>query len=370
MKIKRLLAVLICMMFITSMIAVADMSDSTDSSDGEGILEMAKPLTFSIEIDETEGCEVKVADASGAAVDLSAVAYNTTVILTATVTDASAEFEKWQKKTDGVFVDVPDAGAVWSVKVTQNMNIKAVTIAKKNDSETNTGGNTTGSGNTGGIIIENGNSNSGGNGGNGNSGGGGVSFKPTAPQQNTTAKASFGDIENHWAKANIVRAVEMGMFNGVAENTFDPEGTTTRGMIITIIARMNGVDLSGYQTSGFSDVNAGEWYAAAVEWGSQNGIVTGVSETSFDPNGLLTREQIATIIYRYAGKYGKDVSKKADISGFGDFDSVSEYASDAIAWANASGIVTGREGNLIDPQGTATRAEVATMLMRYLDNVD
>ena len=190
------------------------------------------------------------------------------------------------------------------------------------------------------------------------------------PQQNAAAKATFADIETHWAKASIVRAVEKGMFNGVAENTFDPEGTTTRGMIITIIARMNGVDLSDYTSSSFADVAAGEWYAAAVEWGNEKGIVTGTGEASFEPNGLLTREQIATIIYRYAAAFGKDTSAKADISGFADYGSVSEYALEALAWANSAGIVNGSDGNRLNPQGTATRAEVATMLMRYLDNVE
>lgn len=190
------------------------------------------------------------------------------------------------------------------------------------------------------------------------------------PQQNGAAKATFADIETHWAKASIVRAVEKGMFNGVAENTFDPEGTTTRGMIITIIARMNGVDLSDYTSSSFADVAAGEWYAAAVEWGNEKGIVTGTGEASFEPNGLLTREQIATIIYRYAAAFGKDTSAKADISGFADYGSVSEYALEALAWANSAGIVNGSDGNRLNPQGTATRAEVATMLMRYLDNVE
>ncbi len=199
------------------------------------------------------------------------------------------------------------------------------------------------------------------------------SSKPTTavtPQTPSTAapKATFGDIETHWAKSDIVRAVEEGLFNGVAENTFDPDGTTTRGMIITIIARMDGADLSSYTTSSFGDVASGEWYSASVEWGNAMGIVTGTGD-GFAPNGLLTREQIATIIYRYAEKTGKDVSAAADISTFADYDSVSEYALQALAWANSVGIINGRDGNTLSPQGTATRAEVATMLIRYMDNI-
>lgn len=190
---------------------------------------------------------------------------------------------------------------------------------------------------------------------------------PTTPS--TSAKASFDDIDGHWAKAEIVRAVEKGLFSGVSDNEFDPDGTTTRGMIVTLVARLDGAELDGYTESKFADVSMDDYFGKSVAWASDKGVVTGVDENSFDPNASLTREQIAVILYRYAKFAGKDTSATADISGFADYANVSEYAVEALSWANGAGIVSGRDGNMLEPKGTATRAEVATMLMRFTDNI-
>lgn len=196
-----------------------------------------------------------------------------------------------------------------------------------------------------------------------------ISSTPTTAPSANKSKATFGDIETHWAKANIVRAVEKGLFSGIDENTFDPEGLTTRGMFITVIARLNGADLSGYKESKFADVSPEDYFGAAVAWGNEKNIITGIDENSFAPNETLSREQIAVILYRYAQLMNKAVTETADISGFADYSEVADYAKDALSWANKMGVVSGRDGNMLAPKGSATRAEVATMLIRFIDSV-
>ena len=116
----------------------------------------------------------------------------------------------------------------------------------------------------------------------------------------------------------------------------------------------------------FSDVSGG-WYADAVAWAAENGVVTGNADGSFNPNGAITREQIAVILYRYAQQKGYDTSKKADLSAFADAGSVSDYAKEAMAWANASGLINGMDESSLAPRGNATRAQVAAILMRFLE---
>jgi len=118
----------------------------------------------------------------------------------------------------------------------------------------------------------------------------------------------------------------------------------------------------------FTDVPSNEWYAEAVAWAAHNGIVGGVGNNKFDPNGNITREQIAAILYRYAGSNGIDTTKRADLSAFPDANRVSAYANDAIGWAVAEGLINGSDGKL-QPLGNATRAQVAAILMRFIQNV-
>lgn len=147
--------------------------------------------------------------------------------------------------------------------------------------------------------------------------------------------------------------------------------TTTRGMIVTILYRLEGSpDLSnenlGYP---YADVDANAYYADAVYWARQNGIVSGMSAEQFAPNNAITREQMAAILYRYAQFKGYDVSAKADLSVYTDAAQVSTYATDAMAWANGAQLITGTSQATLTPAGNATRAQVATILMRFCENI-
>ena len=155
---------------------------------------------------------------------------------------------------------------------------------------------------------------------------------------------------------------------GVSATEFAPQGTMTRAMIVTVLYREAGSPAVA-EASSFSDVPAGEWYSDAVAWAAHNSIVGGVGDNKFDPNGNITREQMATILYRYASGKDIDTSARADLSAFPDAQNVSSYALDAMKWAVAEGLVNGSDGKLL-PQGNATRAQVATILMRFIENIE
>ncbi len=161
--------------------------------------------------------------------------------------------------------------------------------------------------------------------------------------------------------------VDRGLMNGTGPVTFEPDSTMTRAMLVTVLWRSAGSPNEG--TNGFTDVPAGQWYTQAVAWAAQNGIVNGVGNNKFDPDARITREQLAAVLYRYAGKVGMDVTARADLKLFPDAGSVSAYATDALSWCVANGIVNGtlEHGTAyLDPQGSATRAQVATLMSRYL----
>ena len=140
-----------------------------------------------------------------------------------------------------------------------------------------------------------------------------------------------------------------------------------RAMLVTVLWRYEGKPTGAKNT--FSDVPADEWYTDAVAWAAENGIVNGIGDGKFDPLGKITREQLATILYRYTENRGiTDTSKHGDLSGFSDEKQISAYATDAVAWAVGEGLILGSEGMLL-PQGNATRAQVATILMRYIENI-
>ena len=141
-----------------------------------------------------------------------------------------------------------------------------------------------------------------------------------------------------------------------------------RAMLVTVLWRLDGKP-AAEQAAAFADVEKGSYYADAVAWANANGIVKGYSETQFAPNDKVTREQLAAILYRYAQFKGYDVSKAADLSGYKDFSQISAYAVDNMKWAAGAGIVNGRTADTLAPQGESTRAEVATMLMRFVQNV-
>ena len=179
----------------------------------------------------------------------------------------------------------------------------------------------------------------------------------------------FTDVKSgDWFYEAVQYVYDKGMMTGVSADRFAPASTTTRGMIVTILYRLeNEPAVSG--GSAFTDVEIGAWYADAVAWAAANDIVNGTSATTFAPNSPITREQMAAILYRYAAYKGYDVSQKADLSGYTDAASISGYAKDALAWANAQKLITGVTDTTLNPQGSATRAQVATILMRLCETV-
>ena len=186
----------------------------------------------------------------------------------------------------------------------------------------------------------------------------------------TEDAVSFTDVDNRdWFYDAVEYVSSNGIMKGVSETVFAPENDTTRGMIVTMLYRMEG-EPAVTAASPFADVAAGQYYADAVAWAAANGIVTGTSETTFAPNVNITREQLSAILYRYAQYKGYDVSVGEDtnILSYADALSVSAYAVPAMQWACGAGIINGI-GNSLVPTGNATRAQVATMLMRFAENV-
>ena len=177
----------------------------------------------------------------------------------------------------------------------------------------------------------------------------------------------FTDVSaGDWFYEAVQFVYENGLMDGVGNNLFAPNATLNRAMAVTILYRLEGSpDLDGENLGyPFADVDGDTWYSDAVYWARLNGIVDGVENNHFDPTGSLTREQMATILYRYAQYKGADVSASGDISGFADSANVSSWAVDAVKWAVGSGLVNGVEGNALAPQGTSTRAQAAAVLMR------
>ena len=177
----------------------------------------------------------------------------------------------------------------------------------------------------------------------------------------------FTDVkEEDWFYGAVVYAYQNSILTGTGETTFSPNGPMTRSMLVTALWRLEGEpEASG--ASGFPDVKQDAWYAEAVDWASQTGIVSGTG-AGFDPEGSVTREQIASILYRYAKLKGWDVSKTASLQDFADGADTSAWATRAMEWAYAEKLITGKDGNRLDPQGQATRAEVAAILMRLLES--
>ena len=196
-----------------------------------------------------------------------------------------------------------------------------------------------------------------------------VTVKATFVETEEPAPAEpFPDVdENDWFYDEVVYVYENGLMNGVENNQFAPNTATNRAMLATILYRLAGEPAVSGDLP-FTDVAAGTWYTDAVLWAAQNGIVNGLGENTFAPMNTLTREQLVTMLYRYAEAEGYDVSAAADLSGYPDAGKVQPYAQEAMSWAVAEGIVEGMDGNL-NPAGHATRAQIATILMRFCEGV-
>ena len=179
----------------------------------------------------------------------------------------------------------------------------------------------------------------------------------------------FSDVtESDWFYDAVTYAYENGLMDGVGMGLFAPNSDTTRAQLVTILHRLAGQPAPSGD-SGFSDVETGTWYTDVVAWAAQNGIVNGVSDTQFAPGDDITREQLAVILYRYATYQGYDVSQRADLSGFVDAGTISTYAQEALSWASAQGLVLGFEDDSLRPQGNASRAQIAAVLMRFCQTV-
>ena len=172
---------------------------------------------------------------------------------------------------------------------------------------------------------------------------------------------------NNWAHAGIDYAVKNGLFSGMSETTFEPNTAMTRAMLVRVLWLMTGSPAHNGENP-FTDVVSSHWFYDGVVWAAENGIVAGIGEGKFAPNEKITREQIAAILYRYSEKAGMNVDKKADLAAFPDVAEISGWAGDALAWANANGFLSGvAEGATVylRPKDKATRAQVASILMRY-----
>ena len=188
--------------------------------------------------------------------------------------------------------------------------------------------------------------------------------------QNQSGTLPFTDVKTgDWFYEAVQYVYDKGMMTGVSADRFAPASTTTRGMIVTILYRLeNEPAVSGELP--FTDVEAGAWYADAVAWAAANDIVNGTSATTFAPNSPITREQMATMLYRFAQYKGMDaVTLQEHLTGYPDGDQVSDYAIPAMNWAVGQGLIAGMENGTLVPQGSATRAQVATILMRFCENV-
>lgn len=182
----------------------------------------------------------------------------------------------------------------------------------------------------------------------------------------------FRDVtESDWFYDDVRFANQNGLFNGVEKDLFAPEKSMTRGMLVTVLWRLDGETAPKTATT-FTDVDANAYYADAVAWAAESGVVNGIGGNKFDPEGNVTREQIAAILFRYAAFKGVDTAARADLTAFPDAEKTSAYAHDALSWAVAAALVNGtKEGSTIylDPQGSATRAQVAAILSRYAQNI-
>ena len=237
--------------------------------------------------------------------------------------------------------------------ITNPKSLKAYVVVKVQPKQD--GGNTGGGGSGGG--------------GGGSSGGGSSSGGSGNTGNNGSSSTPFLDIRTHWAKSAIESAVAKGLFAGTTPTTFHPDQAMNRAMLVTVLYRMEKEPAAEGRGKSFADVSAGAYYAKAVAWASDKGIVAGYSDTQFGPEDTITREQLAVILNRYATYKGYNTSKTADLAAFQDADQISEWARVPVQWANVMKLLNGRTSTTLAPKGSATRAEVAKILVTFLDTV-
>jgi len=195
-----------------------------------------------------------------------------------------------------------------------------------------------------------------------------VTVKTTFVKDGSTSGLPFLDVaDNAWYYDAVAYVYENGLMNGTTATTFAPNVTTSRAMIATLLYRLEGSPrVSG---ASFSDVKSGMYYTDAVIWANANGIVTGYSDGTFAPDKAITRQQMATMLYRYAAYKGYDVSSKKDLGSYSDSAQVGAYAVEPLQWATAEGLITGMSDGRLAPAGNAVRAQVATILMRFCKTI-
>ncbi|MEA5011075.1 MAG: S-layer homology domain-containing protein [Angelakisella sp.] len=187
----------------------------------------------------------------------------------------------------------------------------------------------------------------------------GVGYKQDVP--------SFADIGTHWAKEDIAFVASRGLLSGTSKTTFSPNTAMTRGMFVTALGRLANADVSGYEKSSFTDVKSDDYHMGYVEWANKNNIVKGIGDGKFAPDQSITREQMAVILQSYAKAIGFTLPKVHAENTFADSAKIGAYAKDAVKQMQMAGIISGKNSNLFDPQGTATRAEVSAVLRRFVE---
>ena len=190
---------------------------------------------------------------------------------------------------------------------------------------------------------------------------------PGCPGDSTCPVWAFSDTNmEEWYHDGVHYCVENGIMNGYPGGLFGPADSTTRAQLVTMLHRLEGAPAPAGEVS-FTDAPASEWYFDAVLWAAENAIVTGYGDGSFGPNDPVTREQLVTILWRYAAYKGVDVSAGADLSGYTDAGHISDWAVDAMAWAIDAGIINGTTDTTLSPQSNATRAQIAAIFQRYCE---
>lgn len=222
------------------------------------------------------------------------------------------------------------------------------------------------------TITRSGSSSRGGSFSGGGSGSSGIQ-KPDITLPDTSKPYSdkiFTDVDGHWAENDIYRCVNIGLFSGVSDTLFDPEGTVTRAMAVTVFGRFSKDNIEN-STSVFTDVPADKYYTHYVSWGAENNIVKGISEIEFAPEDFVTREQISAMIVRYLNYKGIACpNSSAEIKSHSDYEQISDYAKEDMAICSEMGLIKGHDSGLIDPKGNLTRAQLASIMTRLSEFIE
>ena len=254
------------------------------------------------------------------------------------------------------------------MKITDGINSQTPSMdnstgGNDNSNDLDDSNNSSGSNNSNGSNSSNGSNNS------GNSNNNNSNDNTDNEPENTETTIQFTDVnENDWYYDAVKYVYVNGLMSGVSDTTFAPNANTTRGMIVTVLYRMENQPNVTIDNS-FNDVKSTDYYGNAIYWAKQNNIVSGYNSTTFAPNDNITREQIAAILYRYAAYKGYSVDKTSDLSNFNDTSNISNYALTPIKWAVSSGLISGMGDSTISPIGNASRAQIATILMRFIENL-